>query len=360
VKHQLASHQKSMEKASAASTMVVERVNDTLRGPVIDVFLDNVPALAGLGREQAFDLIMNNPKLVEECFKLFRKRPELFAHLLVGPDGRRVSDDTLPLVCGGSLSEVVAMIVRATAKRHFLTRFRPARPMAEPPPPTGLWTRVMNGFRRTPTRRPRRKATRGDYLYQVLRQYLLYEWQLPLIPHYTPLPVSMVRQLGPRILDYRRPQDLRTLLLEGPPAAGSPPSARRRSAPAPRADRPAAATTTAERMWKISQALDLPRVFGIDEGQMRATIAHASGIGAPAVTAMTAAGMKLRETVVVLASLDRSLGHAELAALFGGGADLRFVTHFLEALRREGVPDMRDPSNIREKVELVLRDMRAT
>jgi hypothetical protein len=50
-----------------------------------------------------------------------------------------------------------------------------------------------------------------------MSNHLLYEWQVPLLPHYTPLPVSLVRTLGTRILEYRDPDRLKRLLLEGAP-----------------------------------------------------------------------------------------------------------------------------------------------
>ncbi len=367
-----------------AAAAAVERVNDTLRGPVIDIFLEHVPGLRGLGREQAFELIMGNPKLVEECFKLFRRKPDLFEQVLVGPDGESVSDANQQLQCGRTLNEVVALIVRAVARRHFLERFRPVRAAKPEPPPPSLWQRMLRLLRKPPPPpRPRRQATRGDRLYQAMREFLLYEWQLPLIPHYTPLPVATVRTLGPRILEYRDTRQLKSLLLDGPPpeqpsaagtgepaeqpataakaartAAGGSSGAVRRPAAVGGAQRAMASPAKAEAMWKVSQTIDLAKLFDIDESEMRRTIAHASGVSNTVVAALSSVGLKIREAVVVLCTVDRVIGHSRLSAFLGSGSDGRFVTMFIEYIRREGIPAMQDPKEIRTSVERILTHMK--
>ncbi len=349
----------------------IDRVNDTLRGPVVDIFLTHVPAFQGLTRQQAFDTIMNNPALAEECFKLFRKMPQLFDKIVVDINGRTVGHEDQRLACGRTLADVIALIVRAVAKRHFYTRLAPARPIAAAAQPPSAWRRMMARLRlASPPPKPRRKATRADSLYRALRDFLLYEWQLPLIPHYVPLPVSVVRQLGPRILEYRQPQQLKALLLEGLPPnvdrASSPSSApaeppevgtSKAGEPGsrPRTGRPG---LNAEAMWKASQTLELTSLFKIDEQEMRRTIAHASAASGQVLAAFAKAGLKLRETVVVLCTIDRLVGHAHLAVMLGPSAAPRLLSAITEQFRREGVAAMRDPADIRQATLRILVEFR--
>ena len=309
--------------------VAIRLINETLRGPVVDIFVENIPGLKGLNRERAYELIMGSPELADCCFKLFRKKPELFDKLLLGPDSKATSGDDDVLRCGRSMSQVVALVVRAIAKRHFRAKLAPRRVMPKPVIQPSLWKRFLRLFSApAPAPRKKRKATRADSLYQALHEHLLYEWQVSLIPHYVPLPVPLVRQLGVRILEFREPAQLRELALEGLPktpiALGE--AAAPASVPAAVPDSPVMASVAAvpvaaaprrpqagtaavppisgvpnaspssksEVMWKLSQTMDLPILFGIDEGAMRAIVAHISAVSGLAMSALNASGLRLR------------------------------------------------------------------
>lgn len=385
----------SVAKPGKAERAAVGRVNEVLRGPVVDVFLQHIPAFRGLGRDQAFELVMSNPQLVEECFKLFRKKPDLFEKLIVGPDGAPITDEHQELACGRSLAEVVALVVRAAAKRHFQTRL--GGPREEAPPPLVPARAETTGWRRMlarllppqpstpPQPPPKRKATRADRLYREMHASLLYEWQLPLIKHYAPLPVSTVRQLGPRILEFREPTALKVLLTDGPPPAPEPtkpPATAGRAAAAggsklPAAPRPAAGPpqaraaplpgaapggaspgNRAETMWKIGQSLQLHKLFVIEEAELRRTIALASGVGGHVFTGFSSIGLKLRETVVVLCSIDRQLGHAKMTSLLASDAEPAFLNDLIRLLRQEGVAALSEPSEIRDSLRSILAQLK--
>jgi hypothetical protein len=349
------------DRAPGASA--AKRVHETLRGPVIDIFIKNLPAFDGLSRAAAFDMIIGHHKLAEECFRLFRTRPDLFDDLLVGRNGERVTDASQPLYCGRSLDQVIALVVRAVAKRHFLKRFAPPRVVEPIPVPPTLWQQLKMLLEKPPPpARPRRKATRGDSLYRALSNHLLYEWQLPLIPHYTPLPVSMVRKLGARMLEFREANQLKTLLLEGPPPEPTP-----APTPAPESnlsvESAAAAkavplSAKAEKMWKVAVALNLGKMFGIDEREMRRTVAHASAIGSPVVSAIGNSGLKMKEAVVLLCTMVRSLGFAKMGEFFGNNADPRLIAAFSEQLREEGIAAMNDTLNVREHAERIVNALK--
>jgi hypothetical protein len=370
---------------AVATEAAIGRVNDILRGPVVDVFRDHVPGLHGLSREHAFDMIMNNPELADCCFKLFRKRPELFEKIVIGPNAVPVTGETAPLICGRTLEEVVALVVRAIAKRHFRARFAPLRPVLarKEPERVSLFKRILGiVWSEPPAPKPKRKATRADSLYQAMRDVLLYEWQVPLIPHYAPLPVPLVRSLGKRILEYREVAQLRELALHGlPPEAATlhlpDGTGAEEAAPPPllpatttvATSRPMqrlpdgsakpTSTPKAEVMWALSQTLQLPGLFGIDEAEMRRTVAHASAVSALAMAAISSSGMRMRDAVVFLCAIDRNVGHARMRELLGSTADPSFLRALVEHVKRQNIPGMQSPGEIREATVQLLDSMRS-
>ncbi|MFD2234914.1 hypothetical protein ACFSNB_13960, partial [Phaeospirillum tilakii] len=180
-------------------------INQTLKGPAAAALIDLDPALAAIGQERFYDTVMDDSSLLEGCLRVFRQNPQRFRDLLVDGQGRPVNDERVPLRCGRSLQDIVAMIVRTHAKRHFRS--------------------ALGGDPDDPT-------SRAGGLYQAISAYLLHEWQVPLVPHYAPLPVALLRDLGPGLLDLRDAAALQALLATG---AGAPPPAAPAPAPAARA-----------------------------------------------------------------------------------------------------------------------------
>lgn len=372
--------EKAPQKAPAAV------IAEVLRGPVVDVFLEHVPAFHGLDRNQAFELVMNNPPLIEECFKLFRKRPDLFEELIVGPDGKPISDETQELACGRSVAEVVALVVRSAAKRHFYKRLGAPQPVSITvgPPARSRWQRLLQSLMLIPPPPPepkqKRKATRADRLYRAIHSSLLYEWQLPLIQHYAPLPVSMVRELGARILDYREPTELKVLLTEGvkpaatPPVTPSPMPSKQTAASVPAATSPARTiplpasggggggggnpSSRAETLWKLSQSLQLHKTFEIDERDLRRVVAQISALGDRTYANLIAIGLKMREILVVLCAINRRLGHARTSALLSAEADPKFLEQLTALMTQEGMASLQDIVEIRESTESILSHMK--
>jgi hypothetical protein len=52
----------------------------------------------------------------------------------------------------------------------------------------------------------------ADELYEAIKDYLMHEWQVPLVPTYADMSVSQVRSLGPRLLIIREMAELRRLI----------------------------------------------------------------------------------------------------------------------------------------------------
>jgi len=336
----LATEKQAAMKAGAGRRPVrppVERINHVLRGEVIDIYLQHVPAFKGMDRGKVYDMVMSNPALAAECYTIFTSRPDLFKHLLVDKDGQPVTNEKAKLSCGRTLAEVTAMVVRAVAKRHFLKRFKPVPVVQPEPPKVALSDRIVYLFKKPPPPpKARRKATRGDSLYRALRHYLLYHWQLPLIPHYTPLPVSVIKELGAKILDYRTADSLKVLLKDGPPKDGEAAPAAAAAATAEEASDNTIAFIRAqipsqvpkqdnahtvgqakvEAMWTVAKAMKLTEVFGVDEAELRRMVMGAAITSGSVISTMSSNGMAMRNLVVMLCAFERQFGTARMPLLF--------------------------------------------
>lgn len=175
--------------ATSDTAMAVFRVNLALQGPVVDVLGQFIPELNVLPRNRAYDTIMDDLGLLTRCFEVFRREPDRFRTILIDEHKRPVKDDTTPLSCGRSLAEVIAMVVRTAAKRFF-RRTLPVSP------------------------RPNETASPADELYEAIRAYLLYEWQVPLVPAYAGMKPSLVRRIGPKLLRAREAESLAKLVAD--------------------------------------------------------------------------------------------------------------------------------------------------
>lgn len=172
----------------------VRIINDTLKGRVAEVFRSLVPAFAGTSGEEFYDIVMSNAEMLHGCIAIFERNRQAFRNLLVDARGRPVNDDFVALRCGRSVHDIVAMIVRTHAKRHFKT--------------------ALGGD-------PNDPRSKAGAMYQAINEYLIHAWQVPLVPHYAPLPLDKVREMGPRLLDIREAEILDTIAA----AAGRPSTA---------------------------------------------------------------------------------------------------------------------------------------
>lgn len=191
-------------------------IQEALKGPVVDVLVDCVPQLSGMPRDAVYDTIMDNPRLADACFKLFRGQRSRFDGVLKRPDGTPVADDSDLMTCGRTLGEAVTLVVRAVAKRYFFTFDRtlaPRRPAPARVRRPSLGARLMMALRLKawPNGNRQAKPGRAEELYRAFREFLIYEWQVPLIPHYAPLPLSVVTAVGPLLLLLREPAQIEAL-----------------------------------------------------------------------------------------------------------------------------------------------------
>ncbi|MDO8607949.1 MAG: hypothetical protein Q7R40_15555 [Phaeospirillum sp.] len=197
---------------------IIRQINLTLEGPVAEVMAQLVPELKKLPRRGVLEHVFDDPELLDRCFKAFRANVEKFRALLVDQHNVPVEQADALLACGRSLDDVVAMVVRTHAKRHFRKRLdgdsRALKPGRKPPKVKpeggGLMERLVRLFaanQATPT--PQR--SRSEVLYDAIKEHLLHDWQVPLVQEYSTLSPQLVRRLGKRILDYKVPEDIRRL-----------------------------------------------------------------------------------------------------------------------------------------------------
>ena len=215
-------------KAKPDGATAIRRVNDTLKGPVADVLRQILPELAVLPRAEIYDRVLDDLGLLQRCFDAFRRERPRFRHILVDDRYRPVQDDNTQLCCGRSLNEVVAMVVRSAAKRHF-------RRVLD-----GGWGVGANVVPLRPDLSGRHQAAQ---LYQAIKDVLMHEWQLPLVPTYATLSPAQIGRLGPRLLEIRDSEKLRQLIL-----APEPPAA---PAPVPAASGPTMAAVRADRIASL-------------------------------------------------------------------------------------------------------------
>jgi hypothetical protein len=197
-------------------------INRALQGPVVDILIKQIPELGHFGRDSVFDMVMADPLLGDGCFRLFRRRPDLFSAVLGAPNGALVQDDSAVLPCGRTLANVVTLIVRNMARRYFRVRLDGVveKPRVRSKPKESLvdeWLRTMQELWRQP--QPMKASApvrrRSDQLYEVIRDYLLFDWQVKLFPHYANLPPATVGSVGAQLLHCREPEAIYDLVRNG-------------------------------------------------------------------------------------------------------------------------------------------------
>jgi hypothetical protein len=197
----------------------VQQINLVLRGSVVDVLRVLIPTLRPYSNDEAFNVILSSPEMASRCFKAFHEYPEAFEHILRDAHDRPVTNDNDKLSCGRSLAQVVALIVQAVAKRYFRAKFRraPVRSARPAEHQSTLFDKLVSLVKTGKSRKKVRKINPSDRLFLAMRDYLLFEWQLRLIPHYVGLPVSLVSALGARLLDYREVEEIQWMARTGVP-----------------------------------------------------------------------------------------------------------------------------------------------
>jgi hypothetical protein len=323
----------------------VARINNALQGPVVEILSQFLPELKALPREQAYDRTLDDISLLTRCFQIFRQERQRFRTVLVDDRRRPVSDDNMPLSCGRTLAEVIAMVVRTAAKRYF------RRTIAPPP--------------ETPARSP------ADELYDAIKAYLLHEWQVPLVPTYSEMEPSLVRRIGAKLLDAREPEALARLIAD--PDASTRPDMPQSKPPvmgtaglasfSPVATQPKPLTPPCRPAHPRTAALndiltpDRSRLRAeafndsLLDPEVRAALPNADQIikigdvlrgvgGEPAATLVDGVGLRKDQLAVMLIVAHDSIGSTVFGRLFGPRADPELVARIVDRARLRGIgPD---------------------
>jgi len=326
----------------------VRFINQTLKGPAALALTDLDPALAAIGPDRLYDTVMDDSALLEASLRAFREHRERFRELLVDSRGRPVNDERVPLRCGRSLQDIVSMIVRTHAKRHF---------------------RVTLGGD------PDDPSSRAGGLYQAISAYLLHDWQVPLVPHYAPLPVALVRDLGPGLLDLRDVAAVQALVSAAAAEAvaatpAPPPVPEPAPEPAPVLGRRPAGTTAAPAVpspsfsspeaafwWEALGDRAVAQVLGEPSADRRQELVEVLIGVNDSVRSELFAGLALTtfQAAVCLATAFRQLGRQRFLAVFGRPGRPATVAALATRLRDRGIGSRSDLLTLARSTEAVLR-----
>jgi hypothetical protein len=367
--------------ATDEDAKAIGRINGALRGPATEIFQTLIPDLRARTRRDAYERIMNSPHMAATCFREFRARPELFQTLMVGPDAAPVTNDDQVLSCGRTLAQVITLVVRAVAKRYFRARLaiiRKPEGLQKTKQP-GLFAVIFGAFQAPPPppKPPRKEYFRADALYQAMRAYLLFEWQVSLIPHYASLPISLVNDLGPRILDYREVAELEALA-RAAKAPGSEPPAEpeafhpsaapdERDAPSvvsvfslsgtPSSLPPAGPLAKIDALRSVSRRFGLATLFGFDDGAMNQLIDVVNGPGRPILSALAQAGVAAPEAIVAAACIARRVGPTRFENLMNSTYAATFLQDLINQSRERNIKSLESASEIQQGLNAILDQM---
>jgi hypothetical protein len=335
----------------------ISRINGALRGPVTEVLQDLVPELRMTTRRDAYERIMNNPPLAAQCFREFRSKPDRFRFILTTDESTPVTSDEQVLPCGRTLAQVVSLVVRAVAKRHFRARLGFTPKVPAKPKKLGLFQVVFGGFSPPPPPPKRKEYSRADALYQAMRSFLLFEWQVGLIPHYVHLPIALVRDLGPRLLEFRDADAIKTLVRTGqvPPAPAPAPST---GSFRPEAGRLpfVAPKLKIDALWTFSLRYGLPAAFGSDDRAMRRLVGVVQDAGGPILTALAQAGLHPPEAAVTAICVVHRLGAERFERMMHSDRSVLFLREFARGAKERDIRSMANGDDIRKTVNVLLAE----
>jgi len=318
----------------------VETVRTVLRRDIADILHDHLPALHMVPRDKVYDQVMDDPNLLHQGFQLLRSKPELFKDVVVTPQRMFPSSDGDALWCGRTMAEVIALVVRACARRYFKKRLSGPKPKPLPLPKVGFFHSIAISLGlANPPKRPKRKRwpSPADKLFDALRDLLLYDWQVPLIPAYAALSPQLVARLGPKLLDYRDPLKLQFLsdpAVETAMVEGKTPllfdSAKRLLSGE-------ADTINPEVLWSVCQKMRMGALFpGYDVGEMRKAVSLIAATSPAALThLMPVLGGDIRQFTMYLFTAYGKLGPIRYRQVLGADGQ----TWMVEAMARRAAKE---------------------
>lgn len=320
-------------------TRPVDTVRTVLRRDIADILRANLPALAMVPRDKVYDRVMDDPTLLHQGFQLFRARPELFKDVVITRERALPSSDGDTLWCGRTLAEIIALVVRACARRYFKRRLSGPKPRPLPMPQPGLFKSIAIslGFAQPP-RPPKRRRwiTPAERLYTALRDLLRFEWQVPLIPAYAALSPQLVTTLGEKLLDMRDPLKVQVLAdytAETALVDGKVPllldNVQRMLTPSD--------DINAEVLWNVCQKMRMAALFpGYDVGEMRKAVSLVAATNKAAIKhLMPVLGDDIRKFTLYLFTAYDTLGPARYRQALGSGGQTWVVEAMAQRVAKE-------------------------
>lgn len=298
---------------------VVRVINDTLKGRVADIFRGLIPALAGLSGDEFYETVMSNSELLHGCISIFQRNRAAFRTLLVDARGRPVNDDFVALRCGRSVHDITAMIVRTHAKRHFKS--------------------TLGGD-------PNDPKSKAGALYLAINEYLIHDWQVSLVPHYAPLPLAKVQELGPRLLDVREPEILQAMATGRAPAPAEKPKPALPEVPA-----------REQRWWKALNDPAVQKVLGekseIERREFVAVLTEVNDL----VHADLFQRLRMTDNhaAVALIAAYKLMGRASFQAHFGIPGKPAVINAIADRLEKRGIDSFTDLKAMPQAMEGALR-----
>jgi hypothetical protein len=298
------------------------QIETALKTDVVDVLRGWFDKLAGMDRAAAYEAVMNEPEILHDAFVLIRRQPQLFAAAIVDEAGHAVEvRDDQRLRCGETLGHIKTLVLRAAARRHFRRKLGgPRTVLVRPNRHVGPFRKLMEslGLANPPPARRRRISGRGDSLYQAMRDYLVFDWQAKLIPHYVQFSPDTMAELGSSILEIREAAELRALAGEEGRPAGSP---RRRPLflmSARQLMQSSGDSIDSEILWKLWEQMGMVRLFeGADAAESRKIIAEIAATSKMAISLlMPILGEDVRRFVSFLFVAYKTLGRIDFRNVF--------------------------------------------
>ncbi|MGE5516301.1 MAG: hypothetical protein ACM31D_10830 [Bacteroidota bacterium] len=317
----------------------VDTVRTVLRRDIADILRANLPALSMVPRDKVYDRVMDDPNLLHQGFQLFRARPELFKNVVITPERLFPASDGDALWCGRTLAEIIALVVRACARRYFKKRLSGPKPRPLPMPKVGMFKSIAIslGLAEAP-KPPKRKRwlTPAEKLYTALRDLLRFEWQVPLIPAYAALSPQLVTSMGERLLDMRDPLKLQVLsdyTAETALVDGKVPllldAAQRMLTPSE--------DINAEVLWSVCQKMRISALFpGYDIGEMRKAVSLVAASNRAAIKfLLPVLGDDIRKFTLYLFTAYDTLGPARYRQVLGSGGQTWVVEAMAQRVAKE-------------------------
>jgi hypothetical protein len=301
----------------------VRQITMTLKGPVAATFRTLVPSFAELSGEAFYDTVLGSSDLLHGCLLIFRKRRDAFADLLVDSKGRTVGDDFVRLKCGRSVHDIIGMLVRTHAKRHFHA--------------------TLGGD-------PNDPRSRAGKLYQAINEYLIHEWQVPLVTAYAALPVDMVARMGPALLEMKTAEAVTGTQPAAAPAAPAP----ARAAPKPTESH----SQEADFWWDTLNDPQVRQALGnLVERDMRELIAAFCALNEASRQLLATLGLSLYQAAVLLGISYQGLGRAGFSQVFGKPGNPGAIGTFAGKLKAKGVSSRSDVRSLARLVEGTLSQL---